>query len=149
DGTTLSVTITDTTTNQSASQLYTVNIAQVIGSTTGFVGFTGGTGGLTAVQNILTWSYSPTASTLPASPTNLTGTVISGNEVDISWTDNANNETGFLIDRSTDGTHFSQIASVGANVTTYHDTSLSPGETVSYKVQATNAAGNSAFSNVF
>ena len=47
-------------------QAYTVNIPQVIGSNTAFVGFTGGTGGLTAVQNILTWAYSPTASTVPA-----------------------------------------------------------------------------------
>ena len=55
------------------------------------------TGGLTAVQNILTWSFSPTATTLPAAPSNLTGTVISGSEIDISWTNNANNATGFLM----------------------------------------------------
>ncbi len=149
DGTTLNVTITDTTTNASASQAYTVNIPQVIGSNTGYVGFTGGTGGSTAVQNILTWTYSPTASTLPAAPSNLTGTVISGSEIDISWTNNANNATNFLIDRSTDGVNFSQIASVSATVTTYHDTSLSPGNTYYYEVEASNAAGNSAFSNVF
>ena len=68
DGTTLDVTITDTSTNASASQAYTVNIPQVIGSNTGYVGFTGGTGGETAVQNILTWTYSPTATTVPAAP---------------------------------------------------------------------------------
>jgi len=149
NGTTLNVTITDTSTNASASQAYTVNIPQVIGSGTGYVGFTGGTGGATAVQNILTWAYSPTASTLPAAPSNLTGTVISGSEIDISWTNNANNATAVLIDRSTDGVNFSQIASVSATTTTYHDTSLSPGNTYYYEVQATNAAGNSAFSNVF
>ena len=149
DGTTLNVTITDTVTNASASQAYTVNIPQVIGSNTGYVGFTGGTGGSTAVQNVLTWTYSPTASTLPAAPSNLTGTVISGSEIDISWTNNANNATSFLIDRSTDDVHFSQIASVSATVTTYHDTSLSPGNTYYYEVQASNADGNSAFSNVF
>jgi fibronectin type 3 domain-containing protein len=149
DGTTLNVTITDITTNASASQAYTVNIPQVIGSNTGFAGFTGGTGGATAVQNILTWEYSPTASTVPAAPSNLTGTVVSGSEIDISWTNNANNATNFLIDRSTNGGSFSQIASISASVTTYHDTSLSPGTTYSYEVRATNAAGNSAFSNVF
>ncbi len=149
DGTTLNVTITDTTTKASASQSYAVNIPQVIGSNTGYVGFTGGTGGSTAVQNILTWTYSPTATTLPAAPSNLTGTVISGSEIDISWTNNANNATNVLIDRSTDGVNFSQIASVSATVTTYHDTSLSPGNTYYYEVQASNAAGNSAFSNVF
>jgi fibronectin type 3 domain-containing protein len=149
DGTTLNVTITDSSTNATASQAYTVNIPQVIGSNTGYVGFTGGTGGETAVQNILTWTYSPTASTLPAAPSALTGTVISGSEIDISWTNNANNATSFLIDRSSDGTTFSQIASVSATVTTYHDTSLSPGNTYYYEVQASNAAGFSAFSNIF
>jgi fibronectin type 3 domain-containing protein len=149
DGTTLTVTITDTTTNASASQSYTVNIPQVIGNSTGFVGFTGGTGGQTAVQNILTWVYSPTATALPAAPSNLTGTVVSGSEIDLSWTNNATNATGVLIDRSTDGVHFTQIASVGATAVSYHDTALSPGNTYFYEVQATNAAGNSPFSNVF
>src|SRR5262249_41114802 len=97
DGTTLKVTITDTTTKASASQAYAVNIPQVIGSNTGYVGFTGGTGGLTAVQNILTWAYSPTAISLPGAPSNLTGTVVSGSEIDISWTNNANDAAGFLI----------------------------------------------------
>ncbi|HEV3081337.1 MAG TPA: fibronectin type III domain-containing protein [Gemmataceae bacterium] len=149
DGTTLDVTITDTSTKVSVSQAYTVNIPQVIGSDTGYVGFTGGTGGATAVQNILTWVYSPTATTAPAAPSNLTGTVVSGSEIDISWTNNATNATGILIDRSSDGVNFTQIASVSATVSTYHDTSLSPGNTYYYEVQATNAAGNSPFSNVF
>ncbi|HEV8067501.1 MAG TPA: fibronectin type III domain-containing protein [Planctomycetaceae bacterium] len=149
DGTTLTVTITDASTKATATESYTVNIPQVIGSNTGYVGFTGGTGGSTAVQNILTWSYSPTSSTSPAAPSNLTGTVISGSEIDISWTNNANNATSVLIDRSTDGVNFSQIASVSATVTTYHDTALSPGNTYYYEVQASNAAGNSAFSNIF
>jgi fibronectin type 3 domain-containing protein len=149
DGTTLNVTITDTTTNATASQAYTVNIPQVIGSGTGYVGFTGGTGGTTAVQNILTWVYSPVATTTPAAPSNLTGTVVSGSEIDISWTNNANNATGILIDRSSDGVNFVQIAAVSATVNTYHDTALNPGNTYYYEVRASNAAGNSAFSNVF
>jgi fibronectin type 3 domain-containing protein len=149
DGTTLTVTETDPTVNKSASQSYTINIPNTVGGGTAYVGFTAGTGGLTATQDILSWSYTPTANALPAAPSNLTGTVISGSEVDISWTNNANNQAGFLVDRSTDGVTFNQIASVGASVTTYHDTSLSPGETVYYEVRATNAAGDSAFSNVF
>jgi fibronectin type 3 domain-containing protein len=149
DGTTLTVTITDNSTKATATQTYTVNIPQVIGSNTGYVGFTGGTGGSTAVQNILTWDYSPTATTAPAAPSGLTGTVVSGSEIDISWTNNATNATNILIDRSTDGVNFTQIASISATLTTYHDTSLSPGNTYYYEVQASNAAGNSAFSNVF
>jgi fibronectin type 3 domain-containing protein len=149
DGTTLSVTMTDTITHATATQTYTVNIPQLVGSNTAYVGFTGGTGGLTAVQDILTWTYSPTASTLPAAPSNLTGSVISGSEIDISWTNNANNAASVLIFRSIDGANFSQIASVSATTNTYHDLSLSPGNTYYYEVEASNAAGVSGFSNIF
>jgi hypothetical protein len=38
--------------------------------------------------------------------------------------DNSTNETGFRIERSTNGTSFSQIATVGANVQTYASTGL-------------------------
>ena len=54
---TLTVVITDTVTNASAIQSYTVNIPSIVNSPTAYVGFTGGTGGLTAVQDILNWSY--------------------------------------------------------------------------------------------
>jgi hypothetical protein len=58
DGTTLSVAITDTATGKSFTSNYTVNIPSIVGGNTAFVGFTGGTGGLTATQKILTWTYS-------------------------------------------------------------------------------------------
>jgi hypothetical protein len=59
DGTTLRVTITDRVTGASAVQSYTVNIASVVGGSTAYVGFTGGTGGLTATQDILNWTFDP------------------------------------------------------------------------------------------
>jgi len=34
-----------------------VDIPAALGATTGYVGFSGGTGGLTAIQEILTWTY--------------------------------------------------------------------------------------------
>ena len=66
DGTTLTVVITDTMTNASATQSYTVNIPALVGGSTGYVGFTAGSGGATAVQEILNWSYSPKPVTGPA-----------------------------------------------------------------------------------
>ena len=72
DGTTLNVTITDTVTQATASQSYAVNIPSLVGGNTAYVGFTGGTGDLTAVQKILNWTYTP-ASTL-ARPAGLTAT---------------------------------------------------------------------------
>ena len=61
NGATLTVVITDTVTNASATQTYTVNIPAIVGGPTAYVGFTGGTGGITAVQDILNWTYSPTS----------------------------------------------------------------------------------------
>jgi hypothetical protein len=60
DGTTLMVTIGDASTGASATQSYKVNVPAVVGSNTAFVGFTGGTGGLTATEDILSWNFTPT-----------------------------------------------------------------------------------------
>jgi hypothetical protein len=57
DGTTLTVTITDATTLVYATQTYTVNIPSIVGGNTAYVGFTGATGGATATQNVLSWTY--------------------------------------------------------------------------------------------
>ena len=57
DGTTLTVTIKDTTTQASATQSYTVNIPNNVGSPTAYVGFTGGTGLYTSTADVQSWSY--------------------------------------------------------------------------------------------
>jgi len=59
NGTVLTVTITDSVTGKTAIQTYTVNIPQVVGGNQAYVGFSGGTGGATATQDILNWTYSP------------------------------------------------------------------------------------------
>jgi beta-glucanase (GH16 family) len=56
DGTTLKVTITDKVTLASATQSYRINIPGIVGPTA-YVGFTGGTGGASAIQDILAWTY--------------------------------------------------------------------------------------------
>ncbi len=65
----------------------------------------------------------------------------------LQWTDNAGNETGFKIERSSSGSPFAQIATVGANVSTYANTGLVKNRTYNYRVRATNATGDSAYSN--
>jgi hypothetical protein len=90
----------------------------------------------------------PTPTPTPAAPSNLTATAVSSSEIDLSWTDNSNNETEFKIERSTDaGVTFTQIATVGANVTTYRDIGLTPVTAYSYRVRASNSAGDSSYSN--
>src|SRR5579862_8071445 len=69
DGTTLTLTLTDTTTNATFTTSWTVDIPGTVGDTAGFVGFTAGTGGNTAVQNILNWTYSSGVSQAAATPT--------------------------------------------------------------------------------
>ena len=56
DGSTLTESIQDTVTGATFTQPYSVNIPSIIGSNTAYVGFTGATGGLAAVQDIQTWT---------------------------------------------------------------------------------------------
>jgi fibronectin type 3 domain-containing protein len=95
----------------------------------------------------------PNAGPVPAAPSNLNAVALSsGNEVDLSWTDNASNESGFLVQRSTTGQpgSFTTIFTAGANVTSYNDTTnVNPGTTYYYQVIAFNGSGNSSPSNVF
>src|SRR5262249_14438527 len=66
------------------------------------------------------------------------------------WTDNSNNETGFKIQRKQGaaGT-YTTIKTTAANVTSYtdKDTALRDGTLYYYRIAATNAAGDSAYSN--
>jgi hypothetical protein len=62
DGATLSMTITDFSVNATFSTSWPINIPQTIGGNTAFVGFTAGTGGLTASQKIETWTFASTPS---------------------------------------------------------------------------------------
>ncbi|MGD0861068.1 MAG: chitobiase/beta-hexosaminidase C-terminal domain-containing protein, partial [Terracidiphilus sp.] len=57
DGTNLTMTLTDTVTNGTVTEVFPVNIPSLVGGSTAYVGFTGSTGGLTATQNVLSWTY--------------------------------------------------------------------------------------------
>lgn len=87
----------------------------------------------------------------PAAPTNLVGTLASQTGVDLAWTDNATDETGFVVERSGNGGPFVQIAALGARSGTgsvaFSDSSVVPGTTYDYRVKAVNSAGSSAYSN--
>lgn len=87
--------------------------------------------------------------TTPAAPSSLVANGVSRGVIQLSWQDNAGNESGFYIERSTTGTSgWTQIASVGANVTSYKDGGLRRGATYFYRVRAYNGAGTSAYSNI-
>lgn len=93
-------------------------------------------------------SYTWTVDTTPLAPTNLTATAISLTQITINWSDNADNETGFRIERSeTSNGAYAQIATTVANVTTFTDSELTYNRTYYYRIAAYNASGPSAYSN--
>jgi len=85
--------------------------------------------------------------TTPNAPSGLTATAVSSTQINLSWTDNSTNETGFEIFRSTDGITFSSVTTVGAGVTTYNNTGLSASIQYYYYVTAFNPGDSSLPSN--
>ncbi len=85
----------------------------------------------------------------PAAPTTLTATLQAGPQISLTWNDVATNETGFVIQRSTSGGAFNQIATAparsGTGSVSYVDTTTLPNTTYAYQVAAVNLAGTSAF----
>lgn len=146
DGSRLSVTEFDETTGATATQVYTVDIPGVVGSTNAWAGFTGSTGSTAAVMDILSFTYAPTRP--PAAPTNLAAAATAG-KITLGWADHADNETGFDVERSADGgLSFTLIGSAGANAGDYVDTGVISGRTYVYRVRARNGAGTSGYSNL-
>jgi len=89
---------------------------------------------------------------VPDSVADLALTVISENQVDLSWTipaDNGSPITGYLIDSKVNGVVSTIETSYGdATTTSYSDTTLSPGDIVTYRIQAINADGQGPYSNI-
>ena len=84
----------------------------------------------------------------PAAPSILVATAASGtyDQIDLTWQDNSTDEDGFAIERSEDGTNFTQIDRIGPDVTSYSDTGLACATTYWYRVKAYNAGGSSPYS---
>jgi hypothetical protein len=116
----------------------------------------------TGTFTVVATSYSPSSTgaytvtgsgfssggTVPAAPSGLTATATSSSQINLTWTDNSTNETGFKIERKTGaaGT-WSQITTTAAGATSYSNTGLSASTTYYYRVRATNATGDSSYSN--
>lgn len=87
--------------------------------------------------------------TIPAAPSNLTATAAGTSVINLSWTDNALNESSFILQRSLSaGSGFTNIATLAANTTSYSNTGLNSSATYYYRVQAVNSVGGSTWSNL-
>lgn len=85
-------------------------------------------------------------STVPAAPTGLVAVARSAFRIDLGWTDNADDETGFQIERKMEGGSWTTLASVEAGATAYADEGLLSETRYDYRVRAWNTVGTSDWS---
>ena len=81
----------------------------------------------------------------PAAPSDLSAEAISYSQIDLTWVDNADNESAFEIERSVSGGAYSLLTTVGADSEAFSDFGLTAETEYCYRVRATNAAGPSAY----
>src|SRR5262249_22512467 len=78
----------------------------------------------------------------PDAPTDLTATASSSDTIDLTWTDNSNNEELYEIWRADSITWtYEYLTQVGRDTTSYSDTGLSSDTTYFYTVWSYNATG--------
>lgn len=86
--------------------------------------------------------------TPPQAPTDLTASAESSSRISLEWNDASNNETGFILMVSTDGSAFEALHTTARNVHSHVHGGLSPETTYVYYVIAFNSAGESENSAV-
>ncbi|MFW5752843.1 MAG: fibronectin type III domain-containing protein, partial [Planctomycetota bacterium] len=83
----------------------------------------------------------PAVSGAPAAPVGLTATGVARNQINLHWDDLARSETGFTVERSTDGGAFTAVASLPADCRSWSDRDVATGTTYAYRLRAVNGQG--------
>jgi chitodextrinase len=109
-------------------------------------------GNLSGFSTVATATTPSNDTTPPTAPSNLTATATSTSQINLAWTASTDNVgvSGYNLQRCSGSgcTTFAALTSVSGTTTTYSNTGLTGSTSYSYRVQATDAAGNlSAFSN--
>ena len=99
-------------------------------------------------RSLKTIKISTTPPAPPSVPSNLSATAISSNQINLQWTDNASNETGFMIQISTNGTTFDDSKSISTNIISESINNLNPNTKYYFRVHSYNAYSSSNYSNV-
>ena len=146
DGTTLIMNLSDQVTHKAYTLSKAINIPQMVGASTAYVGFTGGTGGLSSTQKLLNWTYTtPLQNPATSAPTfsPVAGTYTTAQSVTLSDT-----TAGAVIYYTTDGptpttssTVYSSPIAIGSGSTTIKAMAAASGSTASAVVSATYVIG--------
>jgi hypothetical protein len=84
---------------------------------------------------------------VPAAPTGLMARAVFDGQINLSWTDNSRDETGFAVFRREGAGDWLRLALLGPNITRFADLEVRTGVTYTYRVQAVNNTGASLPSN--
>ena len=91
----------------------------------------------------------PPAATAPAAPSNLAASAASQTRVDLTWADHSTDETGFVIERATGNGAFAVLTTVGANVTTFADTTVAASTSYQYRVKAVKTGSGTTLESAY
>ena len=86
------------------------------------------------------------ATTPPNPPSALAAQAVSTSQINLSWSDNSNDEDGFYVERY-GVANWEFIGTLGTDVTTYQDTGLAANTLFRFRVLAYNGSGVSVPSN--
>ena len=98
-------------------------------------------------SNVSTWETSTSINTNIHAPSELFATALNDSEIELSWTDNTSYETGFKIERD-DGSGYTEIGNVSADVTEYTDTGLTFGQIYNYRIAAYTLVNTSSWTTI-
>jgi hypothetical protein len=141
--------VTDTVTGARLQRQFNVNLPAVVGASAAYVGFTGATGDLVAVQDILNWSFEAfTPGSPPRAPAGLDvkAPINTGQpQLQLSWRPSLR-ATSYTIFRYADPAGPGTLIADGVTTTSYTDSGVSFGMPAWYRVAAVSSQGASALS---
>ena len=114
------------------------NLASVTTATSAVSYVTANNSQTGAIASGKSFRFSPV---IPAAPTNLTFTNVTSTSMRLNWTDNANNETGYVIYGSLDNVFFNFVTQTAANTNFQVLSGLSPATTYYWRIHALSQGG--------
>jgi hypothetical protein len=102
----------------------------------------------TLVSNCSNMAQAAFVPTVPLKPTNLAKAGKMPGQINMTWTDNSDNELGFRIERRLVGGKWKVVGTTPPNQTFFGDTSVAPNRKYNYRIRAFNDMGFSPVSNM-